>query len=596
MQATLRRGRMCEPRPCGAPRLRRGLIASQTLALALACGMALAGPAAASTNPPSASPAGSLVVNGSFTAGATGFRSAYTPSTSLGLPQTYAIGNDPALLNGAWPAITDPSSTPGPMMIVNGATTADATIWSESVEVSGATTYTFSAWVASLYTSPAVIQFTVNGRSLGSLPAPSAVGKWSAISERWQSGASGRMTLGLIDDNLAYGGNDFALDDIAFTAAGAVETRVSTLASTITTPQDAFSSGSRTVRNAVVAAIVVLFIAFPSQLFNHTLDENREAIGAWWEGRFSLLRRARRRLEHRDRRWIQALVAVAVVLIGGLLDGLLDPHFGLTRSSVLTYAGIVSSIAAGVTVSGVAIHAYRTHRNHPSDFQLHALPAGLGIAALCVLVSRLADFEPGYLYGIICGVSFRQKLDKRAEGHAIALGVIATLTLALAAWLAWIPLHHLAAHPHEAWPVIYADDLAGTIFVGSIVSSVISCFPLRFLPGGTVAAWHRGAWAALFGAVIFIFLEVILEPGRGGHSGHGSLATVITLFAIFGVGSVAFYLHFALKKTQGDPPAGDDGEADRPSSPAETPGSLVHTQDNNDDLPAGVTDEPGVGR
>jgi hypothetical protein len=153
--------------------------------------------------------------------------------------------------------------------------------------------------------------------------------------------------------------------------------------------------------------------------------------------------------------------------------------------------------------------------------------------------------------------------------------------------------------------VIYADDLAGTIFVGSIVSSVISCFPLRFLPGGTVAAWHRGAWAALFGGVVFIFLEVILAPGRGGHTGSGSLATVITLFAIFGVGSVAFYLHFARKQKEVDGHEGASStanvppEADTTGAPEESQaatGSPLRDEDDSDDLPAGISDEPGVGR
>jgi hypothetical protein len=42
-----------------------------------------------------------------------------------------------------------------------------------------------------------------------------------------------------------------------------------TIATSLATPSDASASVSHTVVNAVIAAAVVLFVAFPSQLFNH---------------------------------------------------------------------------------------------------------------------------------------------------------------------------------------------------------------------------------------------------------------------------------------------------------------------------------------
>ena len=53
----------------------------------------------------------------------------------------------------------------------------------------------------------------------------------------------------------------------------------------------------------------------------------------------------------------------------------------------------------------------------------------------------------------------------------------------------------------------------------------------------------------LFGLAGFLFLELILNPGKGGHKGHAPLVTVLALFAVFGAGSLWFYLHFARKKT-----------------------------------------------
>ena len=48
-----------------------------------------------------------------------------------------------------------------------------------------------------------------------------------------------------------------------------------------------------------------------------------------------------------------------------------------------------------------------------------ALPGTLFIAAICVIVSRVANFQPGYLYGLIIGFGFARELSKVAEGRLV---------------------------------------------------------------------------------------------------------------------------------------------------------------------------------
>jgi hypothetical protein len=83
-----------------------------------------------------------------------------------------------------------------------------------------------------------------------------------------------------------------------------------------------------------------------------------------------------------------------------------------------------------------------------------------------------------------------------------------------------------------------------------------------------VAAWHRGAWAVPFGLAGFLFLELILNPGRGGHRGHAPLVTVLVLFLAFGAGSVWFYLHFARKHRED---ASEQSDAGKPGQGAGGP-------------------------
>ncbi len=518
------------------------------LGVVMAVGLSAASLAAASASRASSTPGRSLLTNGSFELGTSGFTTEYSTTEGLGPAQTVGVGTNPSTLNGAWQPLADHTTGHGSMLVANGASAPGQPVWSETVGVAAGATYTWTAWVASLYPDPARLRFVVNGQTVKTLTAPSTPDSWAKVAFTWASGTATRAVLSIVDDNLDGGGNDFALDDLSFTGLGGGSARESTLASSIVSPLDALSSLKGTVENLAVAGGVVLFITFPSQLFNHTFDENYAEIRAWWVRRLGFLGRLRgARNAVRAASLGQRLTAAVVILVGGLLGGLLDPSFGLSGSSLVTFLSVVSSTVLGLVVAGLVGRDYRKRRGLDTSFHLHALPAGLAIAGLCVLVSRLAGFEPGYLYGLICGVAFGGVLARREAGHTVALGVLATIAVALAAWLVLWPLHRVGS---EVWPLVYLEDLTGALFTGGIVGSMIGAFPLRFLPGGTVAAWHRGAWALLFGLVTFLFLELILDPGRGGHHGRAPLVTVIVLFVVFGGGSIAFYAYFARKKAR----------------------------------------------
>jgi hypothetical protein len=193
-------------RPADVPGRRAQVAAAMLVLLAASAVPAWAAPTVGGANP---------VVDGAFGA-KTGFTSQYKATATLGDPQTYTLGLDPHEYNGNWPTIK-PHDATGMMMIVNGATAANKIVWSETVPVKPNSRYVFSLWVASLYASPAVLRFAANGATLGSGAASSTVGAWKKLFFAWPSGSSTRVTLSLVDTNLAYGGNDFALGDIALT-------------------------------------------------------------------------------------------------------------------------------------------------------------------------------------------------------------------------------------------------------------------------------------------------------------------------------------------------------------------------------------------
>ncbi len=160
--------------------------------------------------------AAELIVNGDFEAGNVGFTSAYTFSPSPGNingPATYVIQTiNPTGLGN----FGDHTTGSGLYMAVNGATTANTVVWSQTVAVNSNTSYTFSAWAANMFrVNPANLDFQFNGTSVGTFTTPVDVGKWSQFVGSWNSGSATSLTISIIDNNLNFSGNDFALDDIS---------------------------------------------------------------------------------------------------------------------------------------------------------------------------------------------------------------------------------------------------------------------------------------------------------------------------------------------------------------------------------------------
>jgi hypothetical protein len=213
------------------------------------------------------------------------------------------------------------------------------------------------------------------------------------------------------------------------------------------------------------------------------------------------------------------------------------------------------------------------------------LPAGLAVAAICVLISRLSSFEPGYLYGLIAGLAFQGTLPKHEQGHTVAIAAIAGLSIAVVAWLLWIPVGRAAAAHGAPFAVVMLADLLGSVFVGGLVGNVIGLMPLRFLPGGTLMESHRGAWAATFGIAVFGLIEVELRPQSvSAHPGSAPVVTAVVLFVFFGGITAGLRWYFSRREH------GRDGGEEKPAGPPPAAqGAAVASSSSEATVPAPAT-------
>lgn len=166
----------------------------------------------------SQTPIGNLMTNGDFSAGNTGFSSNYNYTTNNTTEGQYYVGPNAAAWNGGMSPCGDHTTGSGNMLCVNGATTANVSIYCQTINVLPNTTYAFSTWLQTL--SPgnlAQLQFSINGNLIGAVfTAPAATCVWQQFYTTWNSGANTTATICIVNQNTNAGANDFALDDMSF--------------------------------------------------------------------------------------------------------------------------------------------------------------------------------------------------------------------------------------------------------------------------------------------------------------------------------------------------------------------------------------------
>ncbi|MEP6479838.1 MAG: Ig-like domain-containing protein, partial [Rhodoglobus sp.] len=155
---------------------------------------------------------------------------------------------------------------------------------------------------------------------------------------------------------------------------------------------------------AAAGLALLLFVAFPAELLNATLSEQYERI--------------RRRIPPVKSPWFRTLGtwlkstpllgALIVTFLAAFIFGFADPGFGFDVTSArlvlacfiaLFFVGYVASAIAGAIIGRV----WRL------DTGMDLKPLGVALAVVGVVISRLLEFSPGILIGLVLGIELLGK-------------------------------------------------------------------------------------------------------------------------------------------------------------------------------------------
>jgi hypothetical protein len=179
------------------------------------------------------------------------------------------------------------------------------------------------------------------------------------------------------------------------------------------------------------------------------------------------------------------------------------------------------------------------------DVEVNLRPLGLILTVVGVVVSRLLDFSPGFLIGLVLGLVISEKHLAKHAWRAVLLRTGLLLGLALLAWLAFSLFD---AHEEGG---TFASELAIETLVAitteAIVGLLVELLPLRLLEGEKLYQRSKILWGALYLVAVFIFVVAVV-PWEGNWAELGSsLWTWIGIVVGFGILATAVYIYFRVR-------------------------------------------------
>ena len=316
-------------------------------------------------------------------------------------------------------------------------------------------------------------------------------------------------------------------------------------------------------RNLGLTLLVILLVGAPTPLFNSTLEANEDEIRRWLRRRLHLGARTAP-LDRLRNRWL----GVAIYLVAAaLLYAFLDRKFPFDDQLVAFGSAFITLLIA------TSASILPGDRYVASQYREHGAPRAalwtLAVAIVCVLVTRLTDAEPGYIYGIIGGFAFATALTVGDRGRMAFRGGLAVLAVGFAAWFLRVPFEPAVGQPQDPGLELVNKVLEG-LFVGSIQGLVFGLVPLRFLSGSALRAWSVGRWLGLWAISLALFITVVLYPVSSyePHPTDGGLITMVITVAVYGLIAVAFWAFFRRRaRRAGATPPPDPG-LERPTGDA----------------------------
>ena len=302
-----------------------------------------------------------------------------------------------------------------------------------------------------------------------------------------------------------------------------------------------------------IGLVLLLLAVLPAHLLNATIAEQSERF----ERRFGKVRAPN---------WLTRLTAwfrsapvvggVIVTLATAILFGFADPKFGFTLASLrLILACGIALFLVGYVANALTGLIARVQWNIVAAVSTR--PYGLILTVVGVVVSRALHFSPGFLIGLILGLTIQGKSASGFAWRTVVLRSSIVLLMAIAAWIGYSTLT-LGGHEGGTFGSALLVETLVAITTEGVVALLVELLPLRFLEGERVYAHSRVLWGIFYVLTLVVFVLAVVPWEGNWDALHGSLWIWIVVLAAFAAVCVGVYIYFR----RFAPPLDDEDEGD----------------------------------
>ena len=336
------------------------------------------------------------------------------------------------------------------------------------------------------------------------------------------------------------------------------------LAAQVSSPIDVFGNQLLPLQlllSGLLVLLLVLVVAFPAVVAESTFQKNREEINGW----FNWIPRPPR-LNLPSWAYLNFLGIVAAVLL--LMAVVPQTEVGLNEATLAQAVGYLLAIPLVAVILEMPGGLYsrwkhtgsaRRKQHKRREPQWRVLPSALILAGFLALLSRLAEFSPPYVYGLIAiyiGTNralknLNEREKKEEKGRQTLIGILSLFAVSVISWFVWVPLDHALHQGLMGFWWLALDAFLATFFLLGLETAVFGMMPLAFLKGQEIWQWKPAVWIAVFLLIAFVFINVQLVTGVGEAVDLAMQETILAkmikaavLFAVFGILSFAFWGYF----------------------------------------------------
>ncbi len=289
-----------------------------------------------------------------------------------------------------------------------------------------------------------------------------------------------------------------------------------------------------------VGLVLIIFAIVPAHLLNSTVAEQYERLTR----RIPRLKTAPR--------WYTAVttaVAKAPVLGGillmaatGFLFALADPTFGPNLHSLRLIIALSAALFVVFFIAN-SITAAIMRRAWNVDVVVKLRPFGLVLTVAGVVVSRLLEFSPGILIGIVLGLSIATSSATGQAWKAVLIRSSVIVTFGIASWIIYSSIADGVHHDPTFFNEVVLEFFVAIATEG-IVLLLVELMPLHMLEGERLFKRSRVLWGSVYLVVLTMFvLAVVPWAGNWRELGESFWPWFSTV-ALFGAACVAIYLFF----------------------------------------------------